>query len=60
VVERGEELRLALEARHALMVAGERFGQQLEGDLASEPRVARAPDLAHAARAEERDDLVWA
>ena len=59
MVERGEELRLALEARHALPVAGKCFGQQLEGDLAAEARVAGTPDLAHATHAEERNYLIW-
>ena len=33
-------------------------GQHLDGDLAFELSVARAIDLAHAARAQRRDDLV--
>ena len=45
-------LRLALEAGEALGVARERRGQRLDRDVAPEPRVARAVDLAHAARAE--------
>jgi hypothetical protein len=32
----------------------------LEGDVAPEPRVLRPIELAHAARADERNDLVWA
>ena len=35
-------------------------GQNLDGDVAAEPRVARAIDLAHPAGAERRDDLVRA
>ena len=34
--------------------------QHLDRDVALEPRVARAVDLAHAARAERRQDLVRA
>ena len=40
--------------------AGERGGQHLDRDLAAEARIARAVDLAHAARAERREDLVRA
>ena len=58
VVERGEDLRLALEAGEALGVVGEGLGQQLEGDLAAELRVGGAVHLAHPARAERREDLV--
>ena len=54
-------LRLALEAAHAARGSDAvRLGQDLERDVAVEPRVARAVDLAHAARAEGRDDLVRA
>ena len=53
-------LRLALEAREALGVLRERGGQRLDRDVAPEPRVAGAIHLAHAARAERRDDLVGA
>jgi len=38
----------------------ERRGQRLDGDVAAEPRVARAIHFAHAARAERRDNLVGA
>ena len=58
VVERGEQLRLALEAREPVGVGGERGGQQLQSHLAAEPRVRRAVDLAHAAGADRPDDLV--
>ena len=50
VIERGERLRLALEAREALRVARHVGGQDLEGDVASELRVGRAIDLAHSRR----------
>jgi hypothetical protein len=35
-----------------------RGGKNLDGDVALEARIDRAPDLAHAARAEPRDNLV--
>ena len=58
--QRGDGLRLALEPRAAIGIAGEDGGQDLDGDVALEPRVARPVDLAHAARADRRDDLVRA
>ncbi len=58
MVERGEQSRLALEARQPLGLLRERRGQHLDRHLASQPRVARAVHLAHAAGAERRDDLV--
>ena len=60
VVERRDGLGLALEARQAVGMGGHVLGQHLDRDLAAEPRVARAIDLAHPARAERRDDLVGA
>ena len=56
IVERGDGARFLLEALPRLRVSGERAGQHLDGDRAVEPRVTGAIDLAHAARAERRDD----
>ena len=53
-----EELGLPLEPREALGVVRELRRQEFDGDLASELRVARSIDLAHAACAERRHDLV--
>ena len=58
VAERGEHLGLALEPREVLGIFGEALRQNLDRHLAAQLRVARAIDLAHAARAERRDDLV--
>jgi len=58
VVERGENLRLALEARDAFGVGGKSFGEDLDGDLAPELRVSGAIDLTHAARAQHGNDFV--
>ena len=57
VVHLRDQLRLALEA---LLGLGAQLGRrdQLDGDLAIEPRVAGAVDDAHAAAAQFRDDLV--
>ena len=57
MIERCEELRFALEARDAFGVIGQCRGQQLQRNVAAERGVARAIDLAHAAGAEQRDDL---
>ena len=60
MVQRGEELRFALEAGQPIGIAGEEVGQDLERDVAPEPRVAGAKHLAHAPGAELADDLVRA
>ena len=60
MVQRGEQLRLALETREAVRIGREEVGQDLQRDVAIEPRIARAIHLAHAARADERDDFVGA
>src|SRR5437879_4594823 len=60
MIERGEHLRFTLEAGHAVGVGGEVREQDFERDVAAETRVASAVDFAHAARAEQRDDLVRA
>ena len=58
VVERGEQLRLALEAREPIGVGSEGLGQQLQRDIAPELRVGRAVHLAHAAGADRGRDPV--
>jgi hypothetical protein len=40
-------------------IFGEMGGKNLEGDCTIQTRVARAVNFAHAARAEQRTDLVW-
>ena len=57
VVHLRHQLRLALEA---LLGLGAQLGRrnQLDGDVAIEPRVAGAVDDPHAAAAQFRDDLV--
>ena len=60
VIELGEELRFALEARQALLVLGEGGRQDLDRHLALQARVGGAIDLAHAALAELGGDLVGA
>ena len=52
------DLAFALESCHALGIVGHRSRQDLDGDLAPQPAVARAVHLAHPARAERGDDFV--
>ena len=56
MVERGEDLRLALEAREPLGIARERVGQNLQRDVAVELGVAGPIDLAHPAGADRRQN----
>jgi len=47
-----------LEAAESIRIARKRRGQHLDGDFAPQPRILRAIDLPHPARAKRRDDLV--
>jgi hypothetical protein len=58
VVQRSEHFGFALKSRKALPVLSNRLRQDLEGDRSFEIRVGRSIDLAHAARADCRLDLV--
>ena len=58
MIELRDRLGLALEARPQLRVVRELRRQDLDGHAAVEASVVRAPDLAHAAGAERREDLV--
>ena len=60
VIERGNRARLAVEARLGLRVADASGGQDLHGDVPVETRVPGAIDLAHAARADSRENFVGA
>ena len=60
MVERSEELRLALEAGEAVWIGSEEFGQDLQRDVAIQTRVPRAIHLAHPARADQGGDFVGA
>jgi hypothetical protein len=46
MVQRRQQLRLALEPRQAIGIGRKRLGEDLEGDLAIEPAVPRAIHLA--------------
>jgi hypothetical protein len=56
--QRGDGLRLALEAAPAIRVGGVRGAQELDGDDAVQAGVARLVHLAHAARADRRQNLI--
>ncbi len=58
MIERSQHLRFSLEAREAFGIKREGLRQDLERDIAIELRVARAPDLPHAALANEGGDFV--
>ena len=60
MVERGEDLRFALEPGEAIGIVGEGIRQHLHRDVAIELGVARAIHLAHAAFADLRGDLIRA
>ena len=60
MIQRGEHPRLALEARQAVGIPRERVRQELDRDIASELRVPRPIDFAHAAGSEGGDNLVRA
>ena len=49
-----------LESMEAVGVGGERDGQDLDRHVTTQPRIARAIDLAHAAGADDRDDFIGA
>jgi hypothetical protein len=58
VVERGEDLRLALEPGHPLRIAGQRGREDLDRDLAVERRIPGSPDFAHATSTQAAQDQV--
>src|SRR5205809_7520304 len=58
IVQRGNRARFVLEALPRFRIGCERACEHLDGDGAIEPGVTRAVDLAHAARAQRRDDFV--
>jgi hypothetical protein len=60
MVERCEQLGLALEERDAFGISDEQLRQDLDRNVTTELRVARLVDLADPARSERREDLVSA
>src|SRR4029453_16029106 len=60
VIERGEQLRFALETCRSIRIECEDVGQNLERDVTMELRVARPPDFAHPAGAKRGLNFVRA
>ena len=58
MAQRGGGARFLLESPHPVGIGRERGGNDLDGDIASEARIVRAIHLAHAARADQLDDVV--
>jgi hypothetical protein len=58
MIQRGQHLRFALEARHACGIAGEGLGQDLQGYVAVQFGIPSAIDFSHPTRAECADDLI--
>jgi hypothetical protein len=53
MIQRRDDFRFALEPRHSFRVSHERFGQDLDSDVAIEPRIARPIHFAHSARPDD-------
>ena len=60
MVQRRDRPRFMFESAQAIRVIGHRRGENLDGDVAIETRIAGAVDFAHPARPEQRDDFVRA
>ncbi len=60
MVERGRCASFQLEPNEPLGVVGEVGRQDLDGDVAAQPRIVSAVHLAHAARADQTENLVGA
>ena len=60
MIERCERLGLALKAHQAIGVIGKRRGQDLQGDVAIEPRITGSIHLAHPTCPERAHDLIRA
>src|SRR5438105_3539784 len=60
MIQRGDRVGFALEALAMLGVHRQIWREHFDGDVAVQARIARAIDFAHPARAERREDFVWA
>jgi len=60
MIQGGEHLRFSPETSESIGIGRERVREDLQRDVAIELRIAGAVDLAHATRADLRDDLEWA
>jgi len=60
MVERGENLRFALKTCHALSVAGEGFGQDLDSYVTAKLGIVCTVNLAHPTRTNRSGDFIRA
>ena len=60
MIQRGQDLGFALEAREAIRVAGDRRRQHLDGDRPFQVAVGGSIDLTHTPRTDLRGDFVGA
>jgi hypothetical protein len=60
MVQRRQQLRLALEARQPIRMPRERDGQNLDRDLSAEIGVRCTVDFPHPARTNQRGDVIRA
>jgi hypothetical protein len=58
VVQHTRRLRLLFESTQPVRVLMVLCGQDFDGDVPAQPRIESLPDLAHAAGADRRDQLV--
>ena len=57
MVQRSERLRFTREPHHALGIVGDRVAQDRDGEVASQPWIARPIDFAHTAGSEQNGDV---
>jgi hypothetical protein len=60
MIQRGKDLRFSPKSREPLRVRRERIRQNLQSIVSLKRRVMRAPDLAHAALANQGGDFIGA
>jgi hypothetical protein len=59
MVQTGNGLCFTMEARQPIRIVGEMFGKDFDSDRSSEASVGSLVDLAHSARTDLADDLIW-
>ena len=60
MIQRPGRLRLTLKSRQTIVIRDEIVGKNFDGDITSDANVTRAINLPHAARPDQRDDLIAA
>lgn len=58
VIERSRSFGFDFKSGQSIGVGGDKFGQNLDGDVAVQPRVAGPVDLAHTTRTQWRENLI--